>query len=105
MHELTHRTGHTVFVIGGIGASPERVEALLAAHEELAQGSPVLDAVFAFWTAARRDGIGEIETAVAKRFGLSGVTVLAVRPDRYIGFRDDGTGAPAMARYVEGLTD
>ena len=105
LHELTHRTGHTVFVIGGSGAVPARVEALVAAMEELARGSPVIDAVFGFWVTTRQNGIGEIETAVAKRLGLDGVTVLAVRPDRYIGFRDDGPGANAMARYVARLTE
>jgi 2-polyprenyl-6-methoxyphenol hydroxylase-like FAD-dependent oxidoreductase len=105
LHELTHRTGHTVLVIGGHGAAPERVKALVAAQEELAKVSPVIDAVFGFWATARQDGIGEIDTAVAKQLGLHGVTVLAVRPDRYIGCRDDGPGAPAMARYVARLTE
>lgn len=105
LHELTHRTGHTVLVIGGIGATPEHVEASVVAQEDLARRSPVIDAVFAFGTTAGQDGVGEIDSAVARKFGLNGVTVLAVRPDRYIGFRDDGPGAAAMARYVERLTE
>ena len=63
----------------------------------------MIDAVFGFWTAPGRDGIGEIDAAVAAQFGLDGVSVLAVRPDRYIGFRDDGTDADAVAHYVDKL--
>ena len=103
LHQLTHRTGHTVLIIGGNAAAPERVAALVAANDEIARDSPVIDAVYGFWTAPGRDGIGEIDAAVAARFGLDGVSVLAVRPDRYIGFRDDGTDADAVAHYVDKL--
>ena len=32
------------------------------------------------------------------------MTILAVRPDRFIGFRHDGMDLKALARYLDGFT-
>jgi hypothetical protein len=40
-----------------------------------------------------------------RQFGIEGVTVLAVRPDRYIGLHHDGTDASAVLQYPLGFTD
>jgi hypothetical protein len=34
--------------------------------------------------------LGRIDASVADQLGIDGVTLLAVRPDRYVGLRHDG---------------
>jgi hypothetical protein len=48
--------------------------------------------------------VGWIDEKVAELLGIDGVTVLAIRPDRYIGLRDDNAEPDAVARYLESLT-
>jgi hypothetical protein len=45
-----------------------------------------------------------MEESVADQLDIEEMTVLAVRPDRYIGFRHDGTDTQAVGRYLDGLT-
>jgi hypothetical protein len=45
-----------------------------------------------------------MERSVADQLGIEAVTVLAVRPDRYIGFRHDGTNLRALERYFGAFT-
>jgi hypothetical protein len=44
-----------------------------------------------------------MEEYVAAQLGVTGLTVLVVRPDRYVGFRDDGGDASAVVAYLGGL--
>ena len=81
-HELTHRPGHTLLVLGGPQADPARVNALVAE----------LDAV-----------AGTMDEAVAAQLGVVDVTILAVRPDRYVGLRDDRGDPRVVAEYLDGL--
>ena len=104
LHQLTHRAGHTVIVLGGTAAPREDVLTFVAVLEELAQHSPVIGAVFGFSTGAPGSGIGHIDEAVASQCGLEGVTMLAVRPDRYVGLCEDGTDAGALVHYLNRLT-
>ena len=82
LHELTHRPGHTLLVLGGPQADPARVNALVAE----------LDAV-----------AGTMDEAVAAQLGVVDVTILAVRPDRYVGLRDDRGDPRVVAEYLDGL--
>jgi hypothetical protein len=41
---------------------------------------------------------------VAEQVGVDGVTVLAIRPDRYVGLRAHSADARAVRAYVEALT-
>jgi hypothetical protein len=92
--------GHTVFVLGGKAAAGEDVLRLTADLRSIAGGSPVIDAVIGLCT--RRDGlpIGRMDESVAEQLGISGVTILAVRPDRFVGFRHDGTDSGAITGYL-----
>jgi hypothetical protein len=47
--------------------------------------------------------VGRIDESVAAQLGVVGVTVLAVRPDRYIGLRDDSGDPGAVEAYLNGL--
>ena len=66
----------------GRQADPARVDALVSE----------LDAV-----------AGTMDEAVAAQLGVVDVTILAVRPDRYVGLRDDRGDPRAVARYLDGL--
>ncbi len=82
LHELTHRPGHTLLVLGGPQADPARVDALVTE----------LDAVG-----------GTMDATLAAQLGVVDVTILAVRPDRYVGLRDDRGDPRVVAHYLDGL--
>jgi 2-polyprenyl-6-methoxyphenol hydroxylase-like FAD-dependent oxidoreductase len=95
LHELTHRRGHTLLVLGGPQADPGRVGDLVPELE----GRPgaAVDAVVGLCTRPGGLRVGRIDESVAAQLGVVGVTVLGVRPDRYIGLRDDN-GDPSAVR-------
>ncbi len=101
LHELTHRPGHTVLVLGGRAAAGKDVLRLASALETGYAASPLIDSVIGLST--RPDGlpVGRIEESVTDRLGVEGLTILAVRPDRFIGFRHDGGDPRALDRYLE----
>ena len=103
LHELAHRTGHTAFVIGGPAASAERVAGLLAELGATIEAGTPFDAAFGFTVEGAGAGLGRIDAATAAQFGIDGITLLAVRPDRYIGLRRDEPGAAALSAYLEAL--
>jgi 2-polyprenyl-6-methoxyphenol hydroxylase-like FAD-dependent oxidoreductase len=102
LHRLTHRPGLTVLVIGGPGADPDRMQDLLAELGLLAAGA--VDAVVALSTHPGGPGVGRIDDAVAAQLGVVDLTVFVVRPDRYVGFRDDRADASAVRAYLDALT-
>ena len=101
LHELTHRPGHTLVVIGGPDADPDRVAELVAELERHAGSGR---------GRGRRSehGSGRRAGRAARRVGggqarRRGVTVVAVRPDRYIGLRDDRGDPRAVQAYLDAL--
>jgi 2-polyprenyl-6-methoxyphenol hydroxylase-like FAD-dependent oxidoreductase len=88
IHELTHRAGHTLLVLGA-SAETDRIAALAAELERCS--APAVGAV-----------IG-VPIDAAAELGVTGVTVLAVRPDRYIGFRDDSGDPARVVAWLEAL--
>ena len=91
LDELTYRLGHTLLVLGAPSAEPGRVDELVAELES--RPHPAVDAVI---------GVG-LDAEVAAALDIDGVTVLAVRPDRYIGLREDGGDAGAVGAYLDAL--
>jgi 2-polyprenyl-6-methoxyphenol hydroxylase-like FAD-dependent oxidoreductase len=100
LHELTHNPGFTLLVLGGPDADAGRVGDVVA---HLAGQGPVVSAVHGL--SARPDGesVGRIERSTAEQLGVSGVTVFAVRPDRYLGFRENGGRPDAVQTYLDAL--
>jgi len=99
--ELTYGGGYTLLVLGGPDADPERVAALVS---ELGLGSPsIVDSVIGLCTASGGAQVGRWDETVAAQLGVVDVTVLAVRPDRYIGLRDDSGDAAVVGAYLTNL--
>jgi 2-polyprenyl-6-methoxyphenol hydroxylase-like FAD-dependent oxidoreductase len=101
LHELTHRLGHTLIVLGGPQADPRRVGEVVTELE--GRSDAAVDAVVGLSTRPAGSPVGRIEESVAAQLGVVGVTVLAVRPDRYVGFRDDAGDPRAVEAYLEAL--
>ena len=106
VHELVHQPGHTLLVVGGERTSSgdvlELVTALRLAHRD----SPLVDSVVALSAdtgAPSSDAIWAIDASAAAAMGVEGLVVLAVRPDRYVGFRHDGGDPDAVAGYLDRL--
>ncbi|MGA7419609.1 MAG: FAD-dependent monooxygenase [Acidimicrobiales bacterium] len=104
LHELTHRLGHTLLVLGGKASAAEDVLELTVTLEAFHLRYPEIDAVLGFCTSSDGLPIGVIDQSVADQLGIEGVTILGVRPDRYVGFRHDGRDPGRLTHYLEGIT-
>jgi 2-polyprenyl-6-methoxyphenol hydroxylase-like FAD-dependent oxidoreductase len=101
LHELTHRPGHTLIVLGGPQADPSQIGRLVS--ELGGHSSAAVDAVVGLSTSPGGAPVGRIDESTAAQLGVLGVSVLAVRPDRYIGFRDDSGDPRPVVAYLEAL--
>jgi hypothetical protein len=101
LHELTHRRGHTLIVLGGPQADPARVGDLVRELE--GRSGAAVDAVVGLCTRPGGPRVGRIDESVAAQLGVVGVTVLGVRPDRYVGLRDDAGDPRAVGAYLSAL--
>ena len=91
-------------MIGGPAVSAERVAGLLAELGATIEAGTPFDAAFGFTVEGAGAGLGRIDAATAAQFGIDGITLLAVRPDRYIGLRrDEPGGAAALSTYLAAL--
>ncbi|HKH13890.1 MAG TPA: hypothetical protein VKA47_04455, partial [Solirubrobacterales bacterium] len=104
LHELTHRPDHTLLVLGGREASADDVHDLVTALDAAYAGSPVVGAVLGLCAEPAGLPIGRIDASVADQLGIENVTVLAVRPDRFIGFRHDRQDPGALQAYLGALS-
>jgi 2-polyprenyl-6-methoxyphenol hydroxylase-like FAD-dependent oxidoreductase len=104
LHELTHRDGHTLLVLGGQEAAAGDVLELVGTLETAHAGSRLIDAVLGLCTQEADEPIGRIDASVADQLGIDAVTILAVRPDRYIGLRHNGRDPHAVRAYLDGLS-
>jgi FAD binding domain len=103
-HELARHTGHTVFIIGGKATSPDDVEdAMSLVHASLGE-MRAISAVVGLCVAPEQQVIGRIDGAVADLLGVDWLTVLAVRPDRFVGFRHDGGAVAPLVQYFQAFT-
>jgi 2-polyprenyl-6-methoxyphenol hydroxylase-like FAD-dependent oxidoreductase len=100
LHELAHRAGHTLMLLAGPTAHGSEVVNLYAALQELATDSLLFEAAIAVGTGPDLPGqIGQLEPAGADLLGVKGITVIAVRPDGYIGLRCDRDHLSAIEHY------
>ena len=104
LHALGHRAGHTLILLGGAAANPSTLLALHAALQEQVKHSTLFETAVALTAGANvPDSIGQLEPAVASQLGLQGNTLLAVRPDGYVGLRADRDHLVALQRYAASL--
>ena len=99
LHDLARRLGHTLFVLGGPGTSEADVADVLDRFAS-ALDSEFVDAAYGFVVdgpATEDSRVGTIATETAAQLGVEDVTVLAVRPDRFIGMRRDGADTAGTA--------
>jgi hypothetical protein len=100
LHALGHRAGSTLILIGGPTANPSTVLALHAALEKHIKESPLFETVVALTAGANvPDSIGHLDPAAAAQLGMEGSTLLAIRPDGYVGLRADRDHLAALERY------
>jgi 2-polyprenyl-6-methoxyphenol hydroxylase-like FAD-dependent oxidoreductase len=106
VHDFARRLGHTVFVLGGPGTPARQVSAILDRVTAVTDDRYV-DAAYGFVVGDSDDPrVGSMPAEVAAQLGIDRLTVLVVRPDRYIGMRRDGTdieGAQDLADYFAAL--
>jgi len=100
LHELSRRTGHTLMLLAGANAHGSEVVNLYAALQELATDSLLFEAAIAVGTGPDLPGqIGQLEPVAANLLGVEGITVVAVRPDGYVGLRSDRDYLTAIEQY------
>jgi hypothetical protein len=100
LHELVHGTGHTLVLLGGPTVDGREFMELYTALQELTTKSPLLEAAIALSPLAELpDQIGRLEPAEAALIGVQNTTLLAVRPDGYVGLRSDGEHVSALGHY------
>jgi 2-polyprenyl-6-methoxyphenol hydroxylase-like FAD-dependent oxidoreductase len=100
LHELVHGPGHTVVLLGGPYADGRAFMELHTELRELTTNSPLFDAAVALSTLPEMlDQIGRLEPAEAALLGVQNTTLLAVRPDSYIGLRSDKDYVNALGHY------
>ncbi|MCP9834854.1 MULTISPECIES: FAD-dependent monooxygenase [unclassified Cyanobium] len=91
LHALTHRCGHTLLLVAGPEVPPDALAGLQAELEaDRAEGTlppALVEAVVA------------VRLEEAPSLGLGPLTLLAVRPDGFIGLRADADHRRAVRRY------
>jgi hypothetical protein len=100
LHELAHRAGHTLMLLAGAGADTADVVKLHTALQGFAGASPVFEAAIGLGCGGDLPAtIGYLEPDAAMRLGVEGSTLVAVRPDGYVGLRADRDHLSALERY------
>ncbi|HZD76871.1 MAG TPA: FAD-dependent monooxygenase [Acidobacteriaceae bacterium] len=100
LHQLAHRAGHTLILLAGPTAQSSQLLDLHTALEQAATGSPIFEVAIALSTRADLPvHIGQLDPSAAHLLGVEGITLLAIRPDGYIGLRSDWDHLAALARY------
>ncbi|HEX6313012.1 MAG TPA: FAD-dependent monooxygenase [Acidimicrobiia bacterium] len=103
LHELARRPGHTVLVLGRAGHG-ERVAATAGDVHAAVDRSPVADAVVALsGDDDAPDPVGNLGPAVTDQLGIETITILLIRPDRFVGFRSDHADVPALSGALSAL--
>ncbi len=103
LHQLTHRPGHTLIVIA-IGDGGDELPRLFAELQGLVARSPLFDVAFALATAPDQAPVGTIHPEAAARLGVRSLAVLAIRPDRHVGFIGEGATLADVEAYAALVT-
>jgi 2-polyprenyl-6-methoxyphenol hydroxylase-like FAD-dependent oxidoreductase len=100
LHEFVRAIGHTLLLLGGPAVEDRAFIELHAALREFVTDSPLFGAAIALSTQPELPGqIGRLEPDAAALLGIQCTTLLAVRPDGYVGLRSDGDHVSALEHY------
>ncbi|WP_216910480.1 FAD-dependent monooxygenase [Synechococcus sp. CCY 0621] len=91
LHALSHRCGHTLLLLAGPEAPPEALAGLQADLEADRAAGSVPPALV--------EAVVAVRLEEAASLGLGPLTLLAVRPDGFIGLRADVDHRSAVRRY------
>lgn len=100
LHDLVRGAGHAVLALGGRTGNGAELADLLTRLHEITDSSAVFTAVIGLGT--NLDGsqqLGQLDPAAAELLGVDGITVLAVRPDGFIGLRADSDHVSRLSHY------
>ncbi len=100
LHRFAQRAGHTLVLLAGPSADASAFADLHAALQTFITGAPLFEAVFTFSTNPEfTTQTGYLEPTVTDLLGLQETTLLALRPDGYIGLRSEHDHLNALERY------
>jgi 2-polyprenyl-6-methoxyphenol hydroxylase-like FAD-dependent oxidoreductase len=100
LHKLAHRAGHTLLLLAGPTADGQALAEIHTTLQSLATNSPLFETVTALSTNSDLSPhIGQFDFTAADLLGVDGITLLAMRPDGYIGMRSDRDHLSALERY------
>ena len=100
LHEVAQRPGHTLVLLGGAATDVAEFVELHVALRDFAGDSSLFEAAYAFGGHPDLPSdIGRFEDAASDMPGLEGTTLLAIRPDGYIGLRCDRDHLSALESY------
>jgi 2-polyprenyl-6-methoxyphenol hydroxylase-like FAD-dependent oxidoreductase len=101
LHALGHRAGSTLVLLSGPTANRETMSALFATLQKHVKDSTLFEAAVALSSCTDvPDQMGQLDPGDASRLGIEQSTLLAVRPDGYVGFRSDRNHLGALERYA-----
>ncbi len=101
LHELTHGLRHTVLVIGGKSTPGKVIVGLVSELRGLCRGSAIIDSVIGLCVHPVGGQTGRIDEEIADQLGITTTTILAIRPDRFVGLRHDGVDCRAVSQYID----
>jgi len=100
LHQLAHRAGHTLMLLGGPSADRSALVDLHSALQDSVASSPLFDAAVALSTHPDLPlAIAQVEPTATDLLGIEAITLLAMRPDGYVGLRSDRDHLAALDRY------
>jgi hypothetical protein len=94
LRDAVHRAGHTVLLLGAPTIDPAALSQLSAALTDVTTDSPVFEATVT----------EVVDVPTADQLGVTDLTLLAVRPDGYVGLRADVGHAAALVAYRRRIT-
>jgi hypothetical protein len=100
LHQLAHNAGHTLMLLGGPAGSGATLIDLHATLQKFADDTPLFDAAVTLSTSlAMPVNVGQLNSAATDLLGVEAITLLAMRPDGYVGMRSDKNHLAALERY------
>jgi FAD binding domain len=101
LHTLGQRAGGTLILLGGPTANAETMLNLHAALQKYVENSTLFETAVALSSRANApEQMGQLDPSDASQLGIARTTLLAVRPDGYVGLRSDRNHLDALERYA-----